>query len=502
MRAQLSWAIVLVLACERASSEQPVAAAEPVAAIVAPVPEPIPPERRCGEAGREPTALPPLLAEGMPVVGEGSVKPGETVKLGPASLEYDEDAWIGSRGAGSHGAAVQVLVDQAETNGAPWGHQVRVQPGHDERFELGPYHIETSVGEAAPFELRAVVRKNPCPSHAEMEPTTEPRSFWISTEAIRLQTFDVQGEMVQATLLPMGDVQMLQISTLGQHQRFVAKAGEQHRVRVNERIVTIDEIVAGKAPAQFHARVRIEPAPKATEETAIAAEGCGSPSPQRTTLPPALTNAVPVVDELHMMPGDTAKSGTLSLELVDDDGAFGLQLKIATPDPLVSSWMTFPPDGGYPTFARLGSTLVRADPASDGELRVRRMQLGCAPTLTLPSLATPTTFWLSSHGLRELVIEAPKRLRVELHAQASEVSIGADTEQAYVGHAIRPERREAASLDGWLVEVIDVVATGDTRFEEHRWHTSAALPGVHVQLRVGPHDPRSPISVEPTPRAQ
>jgi DUF2075 family protein len=42
----------------------------------------------------------------------------------------------------------------------------------------------------------------------------------------------------------------------------------------------------------------------------------------------------------------------------------------------------------------------------------------------------------------------------------------------------------AYTLDGFLVEIVDVVAAPDVRWQDNRWRTDAPVPAIHVQVRV------------------
>ncbi|HWB79787.1 MAG TPA: hypothetical protein VG755_32710 [Nannocystaceae bacterium] len=482
--------VLAIAACDRPRDEAPVDT--PVATPTVAAPEPAPPpelpaDRRCGEAGREPTALPPLLKEGMVQVGTATVRPGETKTIGTVSLAYDEHAWIGSRGSGHRGAALKVLIEQAEAKGAAWGHDVAIDPKREETFVLGPYHIATKVGDGDEPEVTAVVRKNACPDHADIAATDESRSFWLSTEAIAVQAFDTTGEMVIAAMVARPAELMLELSTLGYQYAIPARTAAKRRIRVAARVVVIDEIIA--AGDKVHARLHIEPAPKSIATAPVPAIGCGDPSPQRTTLPAVLAAGAPVVDDLHLSPGETAKAGKLALALVQppEDMPIDLRLDISSDDPDTSSSMMFSASGFDSRVEVVGASLLRGDADSDGEVRVRRMQLACDPTLTIATPSAPTLVWMSSAGRNQITVGEQSPLRLRIYPGVTDAQLSAESESMYLSRAIVPTTQgEGFTLGAWELEVVDVVASGDLRWAEQRWHGTAAVPAIHVQLRITP----------------
>ena len=480
--------VLAIAACDRSRSDEPVdaPAAAPVVAAPEPAPPPeIPADRRCGEAGHEPTALPPSLKEGMVEVGTATVRAGETKTIGTVSLAYDEHAWIGSRGSGHRGLAVKVLIEQAEANGAAWGHDVEIAPKREETFVLGPYHIATKVGEGDKPELTAVVRKNACPDHADIAATNESRSFWLSTEAIAVQAFDTQGEMVIAAMVDRSDGLRLELSTIGYRYAIDARTAAHKRIRVNARIVVVDEIV--EDGDKVHARLRIEPAPRPIASEPVPANRCGDPTTQRTMLPAVLAAGAPVVDDLHLSPGEKARAGKLDLALVQppEDLPIDLRLDITSADPDISSAMMFSATGFDARVEVVGDSLLRGDADSDGEVRVRRMQLACDPSLAIAAPPTPTFVWMSAVG--HSVVTVGTQLRLRIYPGVTDAQLSAEADSMYLTRTIVPTTQgEGFTLGGWELEIVDVVASGDLRFADQRWHGTAAVPAIHVQLRITP----------------
>ena len=482
MSTRLVFVLAMLGACDRGRVEEPTPSDPPSAPTTTEPPAPeVPADRRCGEAGREPTALPPTLAKGMTVIGEATVAPGEQKTIGTVSLTYSESAWIGPRGSGHRGLAVDVMIEQAEANGGPWGRQIEISPKHTETFDLGPYHIAASIAEGERPTLTAVVRKNECPKQSDIARTDEPRSFWVSTEAIAAQVFDTQGDAVIVAMVERPDGATLEVSALAWRQPLAVQKAKGKRIRVNRRVVTIDEVVVDGDKA--HARVRIEPAPAPDEATPIAATKCGDASPVRTELPAELAAGVLVVDDLHLSPGEKAKTGGLELALTESvaPAPNDLELRIAGPLPTYVALSL-----GETRFAELGSETLRVDADKDGEVRVRRLRLPCDPVLAMPDVKAPIAVWLSTAGHGTVTL-GPQRLTMRLVPAASEAYVSMDSEGAYFSRALTPATAgEAYSLADWVVEIVDVVASGGTRFEDQRWVTAGALPIVHVQVRVSP----------------
>lgn len=480
--------VLAIAACDRSRSDEPIDAPAPTPVVTAPAPAPppeIPAERRCGEAGREPTALPPLLKEGMVEVGTATVRAGETKTIGTVSLAYDEHAWLGSRGSGHRGSVVKVLIEQAEAKGAAWGHDVEIAPKREEQFVLGPYHIATKVGEGDKPELTAIVRKNACPDRADIAATNESRSFWLSTEAIAAQAFDTQGEMVIAAMVKRPAGLRLELSTIGYQYAIDVRTATQRRIRVDARIVVVDEIV--EDGDKVHARLRIEPAPRPIASEPVSATGCGDPTTQRTMLPAVLAAGAPVVDDLHLSPGEQARAGKLDLSLVQppEDLPIDLRLDITSADPDVSSSMIFSASGFDSRVEVVGNSLLRGDADSDGELRVRRMQLACDPSLAIATPSTPTFVWMSAVGRSVVTVGTQSQLRLRIYPGVADAQLSAEADGVYLTRTIVPTTQdEGFTLGDWELEVVDVVASGDLRFAEQRWHGTAAVPAIHVQLRI------------------
>lgn len=479
--------VIAIAGCDRPRDE-PVDAAPVAPTISAPAPPPeIPADRRCGEAGREPTALPPQLKDGMAQLGSATVRPGETKTIGTVSIAYDASAWIGSRGSGHRGAAAQVLIEQAEAKGAAWGHQVEIEPEREEDFVLGPYHIATRIGSGDRPELTASVRKNACPEHVDIAATDEPRSFWLSTEAIAVQAFDTQGEMVIVAMVERAEGLALQLSTIGYQSTLPVRTAAQQRVRIGRRVVVIDEIV--EDGDEVHARVRIEPAPKSIAAAPVPAIGCGDPSAQRTSLPAVLAAGAPVVDDLHLSPGEKAKAGPLELALVQppEDMPIDLRLDITSIDPERSTSMMFNATGFDSRLDTVGPWIVRGDADHDGELRVRRMQLACDSSLALAVPTVPTSLWMSTAGRSSITIGTPSELRLRIYPGVDDAQLTVEAANVYLTRVLVPTTQgEAYTFGAWEVEVVDVVASGDLRFADNQWHGTAAIPAIHVQLRITP----------------
>jgi len=142
-------------------------------------------------------------------------------------------------------------------------------------------------------------------------------------------------------------------------------------------------------------------------------------------------------------------------------------------------------------WTRAGLDLLRIDEdPSRPTLKLRRFTLTCPAEHAIQAPPTaPIHLWLSTHGLVSVTIG---------DARAPALTLGMTTGLASPGLAFHSPRASlfesiaadlignAYSFDGWLVEVVDVQATGDARREGNSWLTAAPVPPLHVQLRVSP----------------
>lgn len=519
-RPQSRWVpSLLLLACQPAIGLEPPpedpAPRPAVDAPAAPIAPESPYDRRCGQAGETPTELPPALVIGRTPAGEGMVRPGEALTLGTIRVQYDTDAWIGTMRAGSRGPALSLLIDQAEAGGGPWGAQVELQHGLTERSRfVGPYEFVLRGAGKPPAEVSVRVTREACPGAVEIAKSDAPRSLWVSSDAIRQHTYDLHGALLQVILDTNGEAPRLDITRLGFRHSYEPRPDVTRSFRVGASLVTVDRVVPG-AGTRFeggrwiaddrlhaHVRARIEPAPPPLVPPPVpAVDPCGAPNLARTALPTALTALPAAAAHRTLELGQDAKFGPLSLEYRTFEipayggGPYRKEAQ-QIPNLLV---VDVPPNsvslaGPYnpPRLARLGREILRVDPAPGGapeRIAVQRFTVACPREIAVPRVEAATYLWLSTYGHTTATVgtPGPEGLTLQIYADTLEPGLGMLDGRASFSRIVGLDLPgQAFTLDHYLVEIVDVVTSGDTRFEGNRWQTSAGVPGVHVQLRVSP----------------
>ena len=452
----------------------------------------------------------------MRQLGAATVAAGETKRVAGVQAHYDPSAWIGTMEVGRHGAALGLTIDRAEAGPhMPYGGQQELSAGTTFQSFIGPYRIEGSASsEEPPRSVTITVARRPCPDHTVIEPPTGPTWMWVSTEAIVQHTVDLQGQLLQVVLQSTGAAPQIVVSALGWRQAMTPEPGRARSFRADGRVVTIEQVVPGAAtrfdgawradgPARLSALVRIEPAPPVPVEAAVApTTACGAPAPHRTAVPVALA-AAPARrgPAMRVAAGDHRRIEGLDLdvfaqELAPLPGPGHEQperlLGLRSASLLAPSTLTFGAIGGSPQLARADRVLLSVEAAGAGvpppQLAVRAFPLACPRAAApLPSLAQPTTVWLSTVGQALFVLGAPDRpaLTVQVHADPNHPSFSAQSESAsdsgnlgatLVGHV--------AGLDSYRIEILDVVADAGTHATTWGWTADSGIPAVHVQFRI------------------
>lgn len=510
---QLSGALALLLACTPRVDSDPAPAAAPAPAAPAPAP-PIPDDRRCGEAGEQPTELPPLLAKGRAPAGTGTVRPGERLTIGTVQLRYERSVWHGTMRAGFRAPGLHIEIDRAEVGEhAPWGTLLEVHPDHATRADVGPYRIDLRFGTGAPpAAIDVTVTRDVCPATAQIAPTTAPRALWVSTEGIALHTYDLQGELLQLGVQAHAGPR-LDLSNLGYRHWLEPRPGELRSFRLAGHLITLDRVLPGPGTRftdrwqadlhpRFHVRARIDPAPPiALPEPVPSDSPCGDPAPARTRLPAALAVLAPVADERRLDLGQRATLGALELDYrVLEIPAHGHGPYREEAQQLPELQILGGPLGGQtlshrssaPRLARLGRDLLRIDPVDRGppdRIRVRRLALACPKELTLPAPRAPIHLWLSTigHGYVTLTTEG-RAIPLSLQLTVDDPpSLLLASEHAHFSRPLHPTLAGLGfTLDDHLVEILDLVPGDGTTFDGHRYLGSGLAPLVHVQLRITP----------------
>ncbi|MDC0723103.1 hypothetical protein [Nannocystis bainbridge] len=471
----------------------------------------IPPDRRCGEAGERPTELPPQLARGRVPIGSGTLRPDDRRTIGKAKLHYDPDAWIGTRKAGHRGPALTLEIDRAEVGPHdPWGAHVDLHPDQQHHTFVGPYRFDLRTGPGdPPARVEVTVTREVCPAAAVMPPATASRSLWLSTEAIRTYTYDLQGEFLQFSLDARGDQPRLDISSLGYRHWLEPRPGLAPRLRVGAHFIYLDRVVPGpgtrhdgaawktESDARLHVRLRIDPAvPTSPPAPVPATDPCGL-APVRTAVPAALAKLPALQRPQTLGIGHELALGPITfkyiqLEIPAHGG--GPYRKEATQIPLLQLFggalggASFSDPRSRPGFVRLGHELVRVEPDKRSDrVALRRATVPCPHENKLPAPQAPVHVWLSAvgHTLVSFPGRGPIPLSLHLFTESSP-SLSVSSEHASFSHALRPDSPAAFTLDDYLVELVDIVPGPDTSHDGQRWQSTGPLPIVHVQLKVTP----------------
>lgn len=494
MRAASIAVVALLVACGAAAPPAPrtiEASPSPLLDPIEPspivaVPPPLPADRRCGEPGATPTELPPTVADGRVPIGKATLKAGDTAAFGTVSVKWNTNAWIGSRGSGHGGDALVLLIDQAEANGGAYGAHEEIVASREKSLHVGPYRFDVRMSEK-PIEVHVDVSRNVCPESTAIDEAELPLSLWVSTEATHFRTIDAAAAMLQIGVAKYPESLRLDVSTLGWRQWFDPIPNAPLVMRAGKYVVTIDEIVRPDA-GRVHARARVEAATPAVTTAREPSVGCGVPSVAPTTLPPSLAELARVIDDQHVEVDQGATTGAIVLNARRDPSGEWLMLSIAAEPAASPSTVSFSGMHSPPQLVRAGMSLLRIDPSGVDEVQVRKLQVGCPHELRVPAIETKTHVWLSTVG-RTLVTVGPPTttpITLQLYPTFDSPSISATTSHAYYSTSIVPPMvGDAFTLDGFLVEVVDVTSSGGTAFDKE-WTTPNTVPAIHVQVAISP----------------
>lgn len=481
--------------------------ADPPTKILAAAPDPSDPLRRCGEAGVAPTDLPPALISGLERLGGGTIKPNDRTTVGTVEIHYDPNMLVSPTSVGHRAPALDLRMDQAEGKGGPWGAFLTLHPGRAQHVYLGPYRIDAQSSADLQLVSFAVSRRN-CPDHATIEKTDTMLHMWLSTEAIRAHTYDVQGALLQVMIEGHPEAPRIDITNLGYRQHFIPRPDERRSFRVGAHLVTIDGVTPGPdtrfvddrwiadGGARLHARVRIDHVPRARLPAATPATSpCGEASPTRTSLPSALAQPLGLADEVTLAVGATRTLGPLELTATEEE-----MPPLPGPDRKPETYRqiavhragTLIQNLSHTTHAprldRFDRDLLRLDPdPAGGPVRARRWTAACSNHHEHPLPSAPIFVWLSTVGHTWVPIggDANPALMLQIHADPERPSLAVAAVDAHYNQSISPDMAGMAfTLDGFLVEIVDVVAADDVRWTDNRWQTAAPIPRLHVQVRV------------------
>jgi hypothetical protein len=521
MSPRASWlpallALLALLAChgpDAATTPGP-ATITPPTPIAAPTPiikpDPIDAKRRCGEPGRDPTDLPEALRTGLAPRGKGVLRPGDKQTHGTVVLEYDPDMMTSPSSIGHRGPALSMTIDRAEVpEHAPWGGFTELYPGREFHLIVGPYRVDARTS-ADNKELTYTIGHRGCPEFHVLEKTAHPFNLWLSSEAIRAVTHDMAGGMLQVTLEARGDHPRVDVSNLGYRQHFEPRPGEPRSFLVGAQRVTIDRVIPGPGTrfendawiadgdARVHVHVRVDPVAVTAPPPPVApTSACGDASPMRTTLPAKLTALPPATHDATAALNAKTRLGPLTVTLTEEtpptrphrDPETYRSLDISRGTTLVhrlslGAW-------GATHLSRVGDDLLRVDLdlTKPPTARVRRFVLPCPANHDLPSSPDPVYVWLSTVGHRYVRVGAADTppLSFTMHEDVARPSFAVTSPNAYFSSSmIAAYVGQVFTMDGYHIEVVDIVSSGDTRTNTYGWETSALAPAVHVQVRVAP----------------
>lgn len=494
--------VLVLVACERGEQgpTPPLGPSSPPASVVesAPVESGV---RACGEAGATAMELPSRVAEGRTLVGRGSLTPGGSLQIGKVALRYDESAWIGTRRAGTRGPGLNVEIDRAEVGPhAPWGTLEALRPAMAQALVVGPYRVVVQTGaEAPPAEVVVTVTREVCPAAAVIEHTATPQWLWLSSEGIRVHSYDVAGGLLQVAMYPRGVEPRVEVTQRSYRHWFEPRPGADRTIRAGAYAVSFDRVLAGpgtrfegrwvaETEARVHVRGRIEAAARASFPAAQpAATPCGDPSPSRMLLPTPLGAALEIAETLRLRPGERAKMGPIELvfgTLEVPALGHGVYRKEGYSVP---NLQVFALHGGsnltgpFPTarMLRVEQALLRV--IGEGEsLRVDRVALACASELVVAKPTEPVYLWLGTNG--HSYVRAGGFDVQALHLQVfleHEASLGLSSERGSLIQALGGELVGLGfTFDEHLVEVVEV--------QEGAAGPDGLPPASHVQLRVTP----------------
>ncbi len=487
------WMLALVAGCnDPVAITPPAATPEHVAPpptttppeIVAPPPAvaeiPVPDHRSCGEAGPEPTALPPALLRGHTKIGRGTIKPGKTLQLGKVSAHYDPDAWIGNRSTGRRGHAVHLLVDRAEVGEHnPWGQQVDLSHVRSTHAILGPYHIHVNASaEDPPAQVEVVVTREQCPARTVIASDPRPQWVWISSAGIRQHSYDKGESQVQVVLNTHAatDHHVSITSHWGSYTHsWKPQAGQSQQVYTGQHRVAIDQVVIDGDDVHVRAEISAWRAPPASATVSETSE-CGDPSPAYSKLPKALQWPLETPTTHVLGPGKKLEVESLRFE----------NTEISQPPPpypqpalkLDSPWGSRHVFPGREEVARLGQHLVRMAPEPDKpkHVRIETTPVACAYEVTVPPTATAQYVWLSTVGHASIFLDGAQAdaAWVKIHPDLSSATAVFSLSSAgqHASGRVRPEMTgHGYRVGNHLVEFLDVIA------DDHK---------THIQVRITP----------------
>jgi hypothetical protein len=346
--------------------------------------------------------------------------------------------------------------------------------------------------------------KNYCPHPFVFTASQQPQHMWLSSEG----TYKFEERSYSPRFFLSLDV------TKGQPHLVIENAAYKYSTpivpdhprtfRLNNWQISLDTVLPGRethyennawhshGQVRVHAAVRVESVLPPFDSPVPAASTCGEPSVARTTLPPGLSQHPAPANTVNLNFGQTRKFGDVEVEYVTRMHQFngvppeprpmlGLH-DLTAPYPNVVELHT-DRSGGFIRADRellLASVKTAKDPAV-----IRRFPLACPSALAVPAPSAPTWLWLGTFGHTRALIGDPTAPTVTLELKYGQ--LWATSANGSYSRFLAPESEQNAfSLDGYVIEVVDVEPTGTDRYVDGHWISDQMLSGVNVQLRVTP----------------
>ncbi len=359
-----------------------------------------------------------------------------------------------------------------------------------------------SPSRTAPPTVKA---HNNCPHPFVFTASQQPQYMWLSTEG----TFKFEERSHSPRFFMHLDIskgQPVLVVENAAYKYTTPIAPDRSRTfRVNNWQILLEQVVPGpdtryeantwqsSGQVRVHAALRVDPVLTPFDTPIAATTTCGDPSLYRTSLPLGLAQHPAPGATLTINHGQSKKLGDVEVEYVTRSRP----VQGAAPEPRTTLGLR-DPSAPYPNVVELGADhsggFIRADRelllASRGAAKkpvtVRRFALACPSALAVPAPSAPTWLWLGTFGHTRAVVGDPAAPALTLEIKYGQ--LWATSKNGTYSRFIAPDiEQNAFSLDGYIVEVMDVEPSGDDRYVEGHWRSDTMISGVNVQVRVTPN---------------
>jgi hypothetical protein len=346
---------------------------------------------------------------------------------------------------------------------------------------------------------------NTCPHPFVFTASRQPQYMWLSTEGTFKFEERSHSPRFFMHLNISKDQPVLVVETAAYKYTTPIAPDRSRTFRVNNWQILLEQVVPGpdtrfeantwhsSGQVRVHAALRVDPVLPPFDRPIAATTPCGDPSLQRTGLPDGLAQHPVPGATLTFNHGQSKKIGDVEVEYVTRNR----QRSGLPPEPRTMLGLR-DPTAPYPNVVELHADhsggFIRADRelllAAQGTAKkpmtVRRFALACPSAITVPAPSAPTWLWLGTFGRTRAVVGDPAAPALTLEIKYGQ--LWATSQNGAYSRFLSPEiEQNAFSLDGYIVEVIDVAPTGDDRYVEGHWRSDTMIAGVNVQLRVTPN---------------